>query len=75
MKSYLENMKKEKATAKSGGKTDEQEADQIPFVLYKDICQWSLESGNLMLWTYTITQWNCMARSCNIAPLGFRNIS
>lgn len=75
MKAYLENMKKEKATAKIGGKTDEQEADPIPFVLYKDICQWSLESGNLMLWTYTITQWNCMGRSCNIAPLGFRNIS
>ena len=63
MKTYLENMKKEKVTAKIGGKTDEQEADPIPFVLFKDICKWSLELGNLMVWAYTIVQWNFMGRS------------
>ena len=75
MKAYLDNMKKEKTKAKSGGKTDEQEADQIPYALYKEIFSWALESGNLMVWAFTVVQWNVMGRSCNVAPLGFCNLS
>ena len=75
MQAYLDTMKKEKTKARGDGKTEETEADPIPFALYQDICTWSVESKNVMVWAFTCLQWNCMGRSVNIAPLGFRNVS
>ena len=73
MKAYLKTLKKEKAKAKSNGNVDEQEADGIPFVLMAAICKWALTTGNLMVWCFTIIQWNVMGRSINVDLLGFHN--
>jgi hypothetical protein len=75
MKDYLDTLAKEKTKAKEKGQVDEQEADPITFELFKKLCQWALESGNIMVWAFTILQWHCMGRSVNIAPLGFHNFS
>jgi len=75
MKTYLDTFKKEATKAKSEGKTKEQDADPIPFALYKLICKWAVESGCIMVWAFTVMQWNCIGRTINIAPLGFRNLS
>ena len=65
--------KKEIARAKKEGKVDETSADPIPFALYERILQWALESNNMLVWFWTVEQWNFMARSANIDPLGFHN--
>ena len=75
MKSYLKSVKKEKQTAKSKGELDEEDADPINFALYEHICGWFVEDNDLYSWAFTVSQWNCMARSINIDPLGFHNIS
>jgi len=75
MKAFIKNFKKEKATAKSEGKCDEKDADEIPFTLFEAICRWAIETGSLMLWAFTVVQWNIMGRSVNVDPLGFHNLS
>jgi hypothetical protein len=57
------------------GNLDKQESDPISFVLYEFICKWALESNNVLVWVWTVIQWNCMARLASIDPLGFHNIS
>ena len=75
MKSYLKSVKKEKQKAKSKGELDEEDADPINFALYEHICRWFVEDNDVTSWAFTNGQWNCMARSVNIDPLGFHNIS
>jgi len=75
MKAFLDTIKKETTKAKSEGKTKEQDADPIQFPLYIFICNWAVKSGAIMVWAFTVMQWNCMGRSINIDPLGFRNLS
>ena len=75
MKAFIKTFKKEKAAAKSEGKCDEKDADEIPFTLFEGICCWAIKSGNIMLWTFTVVQWNIMGRSVNVDPLGFHNLS
>ena len=50
MMQYIQVMKKEKANA------DEQDAGEIPFALFESLCQWSLKSGNIMVWAFTTLQ-------------------
>ena len=75
MKAFIKTFKKEKAAAKSEGKCDEKDADEIPFSLFEAICRWAINSGNLMIWAFTVVQWNIMGRSINVDPLGFHNLS
>ena len=75
MKAFIKTFKKEKAAAKSEGKCEEKDADEIPFTLFEAICRWAIQSGNLMLWAFTVVQWNIMGRSVNVDPLGFHNLS
>jgi len=75
MKAFIKTFKKEKANAKSEGKCDENDADEIPFTLFEAICRWAIQSGSLMLWAFTVVQWNIMGRSVNVDPLGFHNFS
>ena len=75
MAKYLMSVKKEKKKAKEKGLLDEAEADPIAFPLYKQICQWFLEEDDMTSFVFTLFQWNCMARSINIDPLGFHNFS
>ena len=70
---FLTSYKKETVDAKKEGKLDEQEADPISWSLFKLILSWALDTSNVFVWTYSILQWNCMARSVNIGSLGFHN--
>jgi hypothetical protein len=75
MKSFLLSCKKEVTNQKKQGNLDEQESDPISIVLYQMICEWALASNNILVWVWTVLQWNCMARSASIDPLGFHNFS
>ena len=75
MKAYLKSVRKEKQTAKAEGNLDEEDADPITFPLYEHMCNWFIEDNDVLSWAFTVTQWNCMARSINIDPLGFHNMS
>ncbi len=39
----------------------------MPF--YVEIAKWCVKKGNIFNWLFTVLQWNCMARSCNIDSL------
>ena len=70
----LSAFKKKVANEKKKGNVDENEADSIPINLYQLICLWAVEEGNIMVWVWTIMQWNLMARLVNIEPITLRNI-
>jgi hypothetical protein len=70
---FLTSYRKEIVAAKRDGKLDEQEADPITWSLFKLILSWAVDTSNVFVWTYSILQWNCMARSVNIGSLGFHN--
>jgi hypothetical protein len=73
MEQFLAAFKKETAKAKKDGMLDEHEADPIPYALYRLILEWSLGSKNILVWLFSILQWNCMARSINIGVLALHN--
>jgi hypothetical protein len=73
IKRFLTSYRKQTVDAKKEGKLDEQEADPISWSLFKLILSWALDTSNIFVWTYSILQWNCMARSVNIGSLGFHN--
>ena len=73
MDRFLASYKKETCKARKEGKLDEQDSDPITFVLYHLICTWAIATGNVFVWVWTTLQWNCMARSISIDPLGFHN--
>ena len=68
-KLFLDGYKKKHAQHKQIGKVKEVEADPIPFPLYTMLCQWTMQE-NSFVWAWTVLQWNCMARSSSIDPLG-----
>ena len=71
---FLAAFKKQVAGEKKKGNLDEKEADPIPFDLFELICTWAVSEGNVMLWVWTVLQWNLMARSVNIEPIALHNI-
>ncbi|CAB9498884.1 unknown protein (Partial), partial [Seminavis robusta] len=73
MDTFLQSYKKEFAQAKKQGSVDEQEADPITFSLYSLILDWAVESNNVFVWFWTLSQWNFMARCASIDPLRFHN--
>ena len=72
---WLAGFKKEHATAKKEGNINDMAADPIPVELYKSILQWALDANNVLVWFWTISQWNFMARSISIDPLVFHNFT
>jgi hypothetical protein len=70
---FLISYRKETVDAKKEGELDEQEADPISWSPFKLILSWALDTSNICVWSYSILQWNCMARSVNIGSLGFHN--
>ena len=77
MDSYIDCMKREKATAKQNNQIEEKDADAIGINLYEEICEWAIEDGTsrgIVLWACSVAQWNCMGRPINIDSLGFHNI-
>ena len=75
MDKFLLSLRKEKTQAKKDGQLDEHEADPISFLFYSFICEYSLLTGDIFMWAYTVCQWNCKARSINIDGLTFGQFS
>jgi hypothetical protein len=71
---FLSSYIKEFIHAKKAGDTEESLSDPIPISLYKLMARWALEQNNILVWFWTLTQWNCMACSASIDPLGFHNL-
>lgn len=70
---FMKACKKETVTKKTEGKMDNEDSDPIIFPLYWLICQGALQNNNVFIWVFMLLQWNCMARSISIDPLGFHN--
>ena len=70
---YLGAFKKLETTEKQNGNVETNEADPISFDLYRLLCKWCAEEGNIYSLFWTVTQWNCIARCGSVDPLGFRN--
>jgi hypothetical protein len=75
MNKYVHSFRKEHANAKKNGETEEKEADPLVWALYRLICQWAINEGNMLLWTWTTLQWACMSRSNNIEALSLHNFT
>jgi hypothetical protein len=75
MESFLKSYRKEVASAKkvSGG-VDEQDADPINCTLFKAICKWAIQEGNVFLWAFSLCQWNLVSRACSIDTIGLHNL-
>ena len=71
---FLSAYKKQVANDKKKGNVDENEANPIPINLYQLICSWAVKEGNILVWLWTIMQWNLMAQSVNIEPIALHNI-
>jgi hypothetical protein len=74
MKSYIDSIKKEKTKAKKRSEVDERVADPINFELYRMLCKFAIERGDMFLWAFTVVQWSCMARSVSIDDLTFAQV-
>ena len=72
---YIKSYKKEVGGARKSREIDQQEADPISWTLFNLFVGWALEDGNVFVWVYALLQWNCMARSINISPLGLHNVN
>ena len=72
---FLKSFKKETKQAAKDGLLDEKEADPISWTLFKLILTWAVEAGLMMLWIFSLLQWNCMARSKNIGDLAYHNFT
>ncbi|KAL7538044.1 hypothetical protein ACHAXR_008244 [Thalassiosira sp. AJA248-18] len=66
--------RKEYKIAKKEGRTDEQEADPICCSLFRCICQWAVNEGNVFVWVFSLAMWNLMSRSISVDSLAFHNI-
>jgi hypothetical protein len=73
MDKYLASYKKQIIKAKKKGEVDESESNPIPLQLYQLTLVWAIESNNMFVWFWTVSQWACMARCASIDPLGFHN--
>jgi hypothetical protein len=72
---YLIAFRRKFAQAKKVGNVEEQATDPIPIPVYRFLLRRSIETNNIFAWTWTLLQWNCMARSASIDCLGFHNFS
>ena len=70
---YLKGFKKEFIANKRKGNVDEESEDPIPKLLYNLILGWLLENNNILVWVWTLLQWNLMARSASVDPLRLGN--
>ena len=68
---FLKSFKKEAKEAAKDGILDEKEADLISWTLFKLILKWAMEAGIMLVWTFSLLQWDCMARSKNIGDFAF----
>ena len=71
---YLKSYKKETARAKKDNRLDESDADPINGTLFRMMCEWAVDEGNIFVWAFSLCQWHLMARSCNVDQLALHNI-
>ena len=64
-----------KKQAKKQGNVEECNTDLIPLPVYRFLLRRKIETNNVFAWTWTLQQWNCMARSASIDCLAFHNFS
>ena len=69
MKQYLQSIQKQNQQQKKSGNIDSHESDPILLPFYIYICKWCVEKGYMLLWAFTVCQWNNMSRSINIDGL------
>ena len=50
---------------------DEREADPISWTFFNLILRWAIEENEILIWVFSLLQWNCMARSKNIGDLAY----
>jgi len=75
MTRYIGAYNKKFAQAKKLGEVEEFSTDPIPLPVYRFLLRRSIETNNVFAWTWTLLQWNCMARSASIDCLAFHNFS
>lgn len=73
MDKWMNAYRKETKKAAKDGNLDENEADPVPFTLFRLWMTWSLESHNVYVWVFALLQWNLMARSISVGTLAFHN--
>ena len=74
MEVFIQSYKKEHKVAKKEGRTDEQEADPISSTLFRLICLWAVNAGNVFVWVFSLAMWNLMSRSISVDGLAFHHI-
>lgn len=74
IESFILSYKKEHQQAQKEGRTDEQEADPITSTLFRMICFWAVEEGNIFVWVFSLAMWHLMSRSISVDSLAFHNI-
>jgi len=55
---HIASYKKLYIKAKKEGDVDEREADPIPITLYQSMLKWAIESNNIFVWFWTLSQLN-----------------
>ena len=50
---------------------DKQDTDKILFTPFEPMYKWAILAGNVMVWGFTVIQWNAMGRSINANPSFF----
>jgi hypothetical protein len=71
---FIACYKREHASAKKNGQTDEMEADAISSTLFKLLLTWAVEEGNVFVWCFSLLMWHLMARSINVDCLSLHNL-
>lgn len=54
IEAFILSYKKEHQQAQKEGRTDEQEADPISSTLFRMICLWATEEGNIFVWVFLL---------------------
>ncbi len=74
MEGFILSYRKEHKQVQKEGCTDEQEADPITSTLFRLICTWAIEEGNIFVWAFLLFMWHLMSRSISFDSLAFHNI-
>ena len=68
-------IKKRKPEQQKNGNVETHESDPINMPFYVEIVKWCVNKGYILLWAFTVLQWNNMSRSINIDGLRWNMLS
>ena len=66
MDTFINAYKKEYTGTVGKKYGDERDADPITCTLFRLICKWAIEDGNIFVWVFSLAMWNLVSRSCDI---------